>query len=89
MKQPEAARIGLVRQRSVPPGRDRHPQLQQTLISRVVIEQANVVLAERLKIDLDPAFTIVRTAARNRNRLLADLARDITTGAAGLAQVRR
>jgi hypothetical protein len=43
----------------------RNQQLEQALTSRVVIEQAKGVLAERLSIDPEEAFEILRRAARN------------------------
>jgi hypothetical protein len=43
--------------------------------------------AERLKISPDNAFEVLRGAARSRNRLLSDLARDITSGSADAAQL--
>jgi AmiR/NasT family two-component response regulator len=56
---------------------ERNRQLEHALESRIVIEQAKGVLAERLGVPPDEAFEVIRRAAR-RNRLrLRDLAHEI------------
>ena len=55
-------------------------QLQTALNSRVLIEQAKGVLAERLHLDMADAFTLLRNTARSHNRRLSDLARAIVDG---------
>ena len=55
-------------------------QLQTALNSRVLIEQAKGVLAERLNVDMDQAFTTLRGHARTHNRKLSDLARAVIAG---------
>lgn len=52
-------------------------QLQSALNSRLVIEQAKGILAERRHISPTEAFTLMRTYARNHNRLLSQVARSI------------
>jgi len=59
---------------------ERRAQLQRALDSRVRIEQAKGVLAERHGLELDGAFDVMRKAAR-RNRLkLHDLVARIEPG---------
>jgi GAF domain-containing protein len=53
-------------------------QLQYALNSRIIIEQAKGVLAERAGVDTDEAFTRLRRHARSTNRRLTDLARSVT-----------
>jgi hypothetical protein len=51
------------------------------LNSRVIIEQASGILAERGKFDVAQAFTMLRSHARSSGRRLSDLARDVVNGA--------
>ena len=53
---------------------ERNAQLQHALESRVVIEQAKGVLAERLAVSPDEAFELLRSAARSNRLRLRDLA---------------
>ena len=55
-------------------------QLQTALTSRVVIEQAQGILAERGKIDMDRASDLLRAHARNTGERLADVAGKIVAG---------
>jgi hypothetical protein len=60
-------------------------QLQTALNSRVLIEQAKGVLAERLSIDMDEAFSTLRAHARANNRKLSELARAVVAGTENLS----
>ena len=52
-------------------------QLQAALRSRVVIEQAKGMLAEHLSMTVDEAFRLLNTYARDHNRRLTEVARDV------------
>ncbi|MBY5162865.1 GAF and ANTAR domain-containing protein [Salsipaludibacter albus] len=55
-------------------------QLQHALDSRVVIEQAKGMLAERHDVDLTDAFERMRAYARSENQRLRDVATGVTNG---------
>jgi hypothetical protein len=55
-------------------------QLSQALTSRIVIEQAKGVLAERLSLDMEDAFSGLRRYARSNNRRLEAVAREVIAG---------
>jgi AmiR/NasT family two-component response regulator len=59
--------------------------LQGALNSRVVIEQAKGVLAERLGLDMGQAFEQLRGQARLQNRRLAELAGAVADGSENVA----
>ncbi len=51
--------------------------LQRALDTRVVIEQAKGMLAERLRLSIDDAFAVLRAGARSTGTKLHDLARRV------------
>jgi hypothetical protein len=73
----DVATIGILHERVLSRGAQVNSQLQTALNSRIVIEQAKGVLAERLGIDMEQAFVKLRNTARNSNRHLSDTARDV------------
>jgi transcriptional regulator with GAF, ATPase, and Fis domain len=77
----DVATIGLLHERNVRRREAVAEQLQAALNSRVIIEQAKGKLAERLSIDMDRAFTMLRDYARSTNQHLTDVARTFVAGA--------
>ena len=71
------ATIGILHHRAAEESRLLSEQLQHALTSRIVIEQATGVIAQRLNLDMDEAFNRVRRYSRDHNRRLADVARSI------------
>jgi AmiR/NasT family two-component response regulator len=51
---------------------ERRAQLEHALQSRVVIEQAKGIIAERHGLELDEAFDLIRRAARSQRMKLHD-----------------
>lgn len=68
------ATIGLLQQRAVATSRETAAQLQVALTSRVMIEQAKGVIAERYDVTIDEAFERLRAAARRERRTLTSYA---------------
>jgi transcriptional regulator with GAF, ATPase, and Fis domain len=76
----DVATISLLQERTLRRSETLNEQLQVALNSRVTIEQAKGKLAERLQLDIDQAFNVLRSCARARNRRLSDLARAFIDG---------
>jgi AmiR/NasT family two-component response regulator len=57
----------------------KNAQLEQALTSRIVIEQAKGILAERYRLDVERAFDALRAAARSNRMRLHDLAASVVT----------
>lgn len=77
------ATVGLMQQRVIVARELLAEQLQTALSSRVQLEQAKGVLAERAGIPIDEAFQILRSYARARSLRLSDVAQQIINGAIG------
>jgi hypothetical protein len=59
---------------------ERRAQLEGALQSRIAIEQAKGILAERHGLDVDDAFEVLRRAARANRLKLRELAGSIRAG---------
>jgi hypothetical protein len=59
---------------------ERRAQLEHALESRIMIEQAKGIVAERYGLDVDEAFQLIRHAARSNRMKLYDLVAAIRPG---------
>ncbi|MET9294746.1 GAF and ANTAR domain-containing protein [Streptomyces sp. NPDC003077] len=76
----DIATVTILRQRSIEQNHIEKMQLQNALTSRIMIEQAKGVLAERWQVSVDEAFGILRGYARSHQLRLVDLARQVIDG---------
>jgi len=76
----DVATIGLIQERALHQHDTLVDHLQTALDSRVIIEQAKGVLAERHGIDPGTAFTLLRGHARQHGQRLVDLAAAVING---------
>lgn len=76
----DVATIGIQRQRRLRRAEQLANQLQGALTSRVAIEQAKGILAERGRLDMQHAFERLRGYARSHNRRLTELAEAVVGG---------
>jgi len=75
----DVATIGILQQRSLHRSHVLSEQLQFALTSRISIEQAKGVLAERGSLTMEAAFEALRQYARNHNMKLTDVAHRVVT----------
>lgn len=83
----DVATIAILQHRAVQEAQVLNEQLNHALNSRVVLEQAKGVLAERAGLNMEQAFSRLRSYARNRNLRLADVARDFVAGSITLVAI--
>jgi transcriptional regulator with GAF, ATPase, and Fis domain len=76
----DVATVSLLQERSIREARLLNEQLHGALNSRIVIEQAKGMLAERRHIDMDAAFDTLRAHARSTNQKLSAVARSLLAG---------
>ncbi|MFJ4407186.1 ANTAR domain-containing protein [Streptomyces sp. NPDC088910] len=74
------ATIAILQRRTLAHAEAERDQLQYALNSRIIVEQAKGILAERWNMSLDLAFATLRSFARARQHKISHLARLITEG---------
>ena len=77
----DVATIAILQNRVAAEAQMLNEQLTHALQSRIVIEQAKGMVAERLGLDMEQAFARLRTHSRNHNLRLVDLCDAIIAGA--------
>jgi transcriptional regulator with GAF, ATPase, and Fis domain len=82
----DAATIAILQARVAQDATRLARQLQHALESRVVVEQAKGILAERLGVDPDAAFALLRRYGRVRGLNLTELAGQVVDGSITLAE---
>ena len=80
----DVASIAIVQDQATREAAIRQGHLQHALASRISIEQAKGMIAERAGIDMDDAFKQLRSFARSNNRLLTEVAQSIVAGTTGI-----
>ena len=73
----QVATIALIQERAIRERSLLTGQMETALRSRVLIEQAKGMLAEHLSTTVDEAFRVLNKYARDHNRGLTDVARDV------------
>jgi transcriptional regulator with GAF, ATPase, and Fis domain len=73
----DVATIGILNERTLRQQQLITEQLQYALNSRIIIEQAKGMLAERGQMSISDAFTLLRAYARDQNRQLSTVAREV------------
>ena len=81
----DVATIAILQPRAAKEAQVTYDQLNQALNSRIVIEQAKGMVAERLGVNIAQAFSTLRNHARNHNLRLVDVAHDVISGALAAA----
>jgi GAF domain-containing protein len=76
----DVATIAILQHRATQEAHILNDQLNFALNSRVVIEQAKGMIAERRRVSMGDAFAILRNHARNHDLLLANVANSVISG---------
>ncbi len=78
----DVATIAVLQHRAAMEARVIKDQLNFALNSRILIEQAKGMIAERENLDMNASFSRLRNHARENNRRLIDIAQEIISGEA-------
>lgn len=83
----DVATIAILQHRAAHEAQVINEQLTHALSSRVVIEQAKGMVSERLNLDMEQSFTVLRSHARNHNRRLVDVAEAVISGSVAASEL--
>ena len=83
----DVATIAVLQHQAASEANALNEQLTFALNSRVAIDQAKGMVAERLTVGIDDAFAQLRTYARSRNLRLVDVARDVLDGSLAASEL--
>lgn len=84
----DVATITILQHRAAQEAQVINQQLTHALSSRVVIEQAKGMVADRLDLDMGESFAALRTHARNHNLRLVDVAEAVIAGTLAASELR-
>jgi GAF domain-containing protein len=76
----DIATIAIIQERALSAAETLTEQLQGALNSRIIIEQAKGVVAQSRRLEMDRAFALLRSHAREHHVRLTDLAHGVVTG---------
>jgi GAF domain-containing protein len=76
----DVASIAIIQDQATRQAAIREGHLQHALTSRILIEQAKGMISERGHVDMDEAFTRLRSYARSNNRGLTEVAESVVAG---------
>jgi GAF domain-containing protein len=85
----DVASITIVQDQATREAAIREGNLQHALTSRIVIEQAKGMIAERSRVDMDAAFGVLRGFSRSNNLRLTEVAEDLVAGRLGVEAIIR
>ncbi|MBW3667643.1 MAG: GAF and ANTAR domain-containing protein [Actinobacteria bacterium] len=83
----DVATIAVLQHRAALEAQVLNEQLNHALNSRIVIEQAKGMVAERRELDMEEAFTALRSYSRNHSLRLADVARGVIDGTVAVPEL--
>jgi GAF domain-containing protein len=83
----DVATIAILQHQQAVDSRTLNDQLNHALNSRIIIEQAKGMLAERAGVDMEQAFDRLRHHARHHNQRLAAVAQSFINGTTTLSQL--
>ena len=83
----DVATIAILQHRAAAEAQVLNHQLTHALNSRIILEQAKGMVAERLGFDMQGSFAALRNHARSRNLRLSDVAESVIDGSLAPAQL--